>query len=99
MLVQLTSDARNGIGITKNVLNALPDGLSTLLESAHQSMTTAQPGITTEFVLLVIPVTLLIMENVKFQMFSVNLLLLMVAAFLVIMVMFYTTSNAFPSLN
>jgi len=45
---QLTSDARDGIGTTKNVLNALPDGLSIPTESANQSMMPAQPGELTE---------------------------------------------------
>ena len=45
---QATSDARDGIGTTKNVLNAPPDGLSIPTESANQSVMPAQHGEPTE---------------------------------------------------
>jgi hypothetical protein len=54
---QPTLDARNGTGTTKNVLNAHTDGLSTPLEFAHPSVTTAPLGVTMELALLATKVT------------------------------------------
>jgi len=75
----------NGTGIIKNVSNALKDGLSTLLEFAHQLMIGAQHGTTMEFVLLAIMDTTLIMANAKLRLSFVNNLILMEVANLVIM--------------
>jgi hypothetical protein len=54
---QPTLDARNGTGTIKNVLNAHTDGLSTPLEFAHPSVTTAPLGVTMELALLATKVT------------------------------------------
>jgi len=69
---QATLDARDGIGTTKNVLNAHTDGTSTLTESALKLTIIVLLGEIMELVLLATLDMLLIMENVLLITFSVN---------------------------
>ncbi len=89
----------NGIGITKNVLLALKDGLLTLLEPAHQLMTIV---LIMTIMVLVLHATMVInymMINVTLLILSVNNQMLMDHVNYVTMVMLSIINNLGQSLN
>jgi len=87
--------ARNGIGTTKNVLNAQPDGLSIKKEFVLLLIITVQHGDHMDSVLHVTLGMQLIKANVRPLMLCANHLDLMDLALLATTVMFFLESNVF----